>query len=133
MRVPAFTTALLSAGHAIGADAFVLPSIGNIWGGTLKPVAVEKGERSIERNTPWLDMLIRASEVDQQPITFPVPQHLLQPSTGFVAFGDSYSAGIGTGVNGSSDSCLRGLGAHAQLIHRDFVELVGEDQTSFQH
>ncbi|KAK0385810.1 hypothetical protein NLU13_6987 [Sarocladium strictum] len=71
----------------------------------------------------------------QQPITLPVPQRLVQPSTGFgfVAFGDSYSAGIGTSPNGTTDACLRGPGAYPQLIHRDFVHLVGEDQTSFQH
>ncbi|KAI0486936.1 SGNH hydrolase [Xylaria cf. heliscus] len=40
-------------------------------------------------------------------------------STGFVAFGDSYSAGIGTGVDGKEDDCRRGIHAHPQLIAAD--------------
>ncbi|KAI0195135.1 SGNH hydrolase-type esterase domain-containing protein [Xylaria flabelliformis] len=40
-------------------------------------------------------------------------------NTGFVAFGDSYSAGIGTGVDGKEDDCRQGLHAHAQLIAAD--------------
>ncbi|KAH8167019.1 hypothetical protein CIB48_g1231 [Xylaria polymorpha] len=40
-------------------------------------------------------------------------------NTGFVAFGDSYSAGIGTGVDGAENDCRQGLHAHAQLIAAD--------------
>ncbi|KAI0971779.1 SGNH hydrolase [Xylaria arbuscula] len=40
-------------------------------------------------------------------------------STGFVAFGDSYSAGIGTAVEGQEDACRRGIHAYAQLIAAD--------------
>ncbi|KAI1742496.1 SGNH hydrolase [Xylaria scruposa] len=40
-------------------------------------------------------------------------------NTGFVAFGDSYSAGIGTGVDGKEDDCRQGIHAHAQLIAAD--------------
>ncbi|KAI8949481.1 SGNH hydrolase [Xylaria longipes] len=39
--------------------------------------------------------------------------------TGFVAFGDSYSAGIGTGVDGEENDCRQGIHAHAQLIAAD--------------
>lgn len=39
--------------------------------------------------------------------------------TGFVALGDSYSAGIGTGVEGEEDDCRQGLHAHPQLIAAD--------------
>lgn len=53
--------------------------------------------------------------------------------TGFVAFGDSYSAGIGTGVNGSESTCRHGLGAYPLLIHRDVEAAVGTNATSFQH
>ncbi|KAI0166545.1 SGNH hydrolase [Xylariaceae sp. FL1272] len=56
------------------------------------------------------------------------------PSTGFVAFGDSYSAGIGTGVvHGEDDSCLRGLNAHAELIAADLsASQGGPNTTAFQ-
>ncbi|KAJ8121278.1 hypothetical protein ONZ43_g2228 [Nemania bipapillata] len=38
---------------------------------------------------------------------------------GFVAFGDSYSAGIGTGVEGEENDCRQGLHAYPQLIAAD--------------
>ncbi|KAI0448152.1 SGNH hydrolase [Xylaria telfairii] len=47
-------------------------------------------------------------------------------STGFVAFGDSYSAGIGTGVDGAENDCRQGQHAHAQLIAAD------REPTAFQ-
>ncbi|KAK3379329.1 SGNH hydrolase-type esterase domain-containing protein [Lasiosphaeria ovina] len=41
---------------------------------------------------------------------------------GFVAFGDSYSAGIGTRVeNGTENACRQGDGAYPELIHGDMV------------
>ncbi|KAI1180262.1 SGNH hydrolase [Nemania sp. FL0916] len=40
-------------------------------------------------------------------------------SKGFVALGDSYSAGIGTGVNGTENDCRQGLHAHPQMIAAD--------------
>lgn len=43
-----------------------------------------------------------------------------RPLTGFAAFGDSYSAGIGTGVEGKEDDCRHGLHAHPRLIATDF-------------
>ncbi|KAI0180856.1 SGNH hydrolase [Hypoxylon sp. FL1284] len=53
--------------------------------------------------------------------------------TGFVAFGDSYSAGIGTGFDGTEDDCRHGLGAHAQLIRADLAALHGgPDSTALQ-
>ncbi|KAI1200433.1 SGNH hydrolase [Nemania serpens] len=39
--------------------------------------------------------------------------------TGFVALGDSYSAGIGTGVEGEEGDCRQGIHAHPQLIAAD--------------
>ncbi|KAI0435185.1 SGNH hydrolase [Xylaria sp. FL1042] len=50
------------------------------------------------------------------------------PSTGFVALGDSYSAGIGTSEGGQEDDCRRGDKGHAypQLIAAD------RDPTAFQ-
>ena len=42
--------------------------------------------------------------------------------TGVVAFGDSYSAGIGTGIDGKEDDCRRGVHAHPFLIFRDLAD-----------
>jgi len=44
-----------------------------------------------------------------------------QFQTGFVALGDSYSAGIGTGFHGKEDACRHGLGAYPQLIANDLA------------
>lgn len=62
------------------------------------------------------------------------------PSTGFVAFGDSYSAGIGTGLpNGSSEvDCRLGRHAYPVLIRNDMVSVAqhgskGNATASFQH
>lgn len=38
---------------------------------------------------------------------------------GFVALGDSYSAGIGTGFNGTEDDCRHGLHAYPKLVQSD--------------
>ncbi|KAI1384681.1 SGNH hydrolase [Hypoxylon trugodes] len=55
------------------------------------------------------------------------------PPAGFAAFGDSYSAGIGTGVNGKEDECRHGLGAHPQLIAADLLASQGgRNASSFQ-
>ncbi|KAI0841696.1 SGNH hydrolase [Hypoxylon sp. FL0890] len=68
--------------------------------------------------------------------SFPVPlvsSGSNGPLTGFAAFGDSYSAGIGTGVNGTEDDCRRGLGAHAELIAADLrASQGGRNSTAFQ-
>ncbi|UNI19679.1 SAGA complex subunit Sgf73 [Purpureocillium takamizusanense] len=47
------------------------------------------------------------------------PHRPSHPVAGFVAFGDSYSAGIGTGLNGTEDECRRGLHAYPRLIQAD--------------
>ncbi|KAI1144587.1 SGNH hydrolase [Hypoxylon sp. FL0543] len=55
------------------------------------------------------------------------------PLTGFAAFGDSYSVGIGTGVDGKEDDCRHGLGAHAELIAADLrASQGGRNSTAFQ-
>lgn len=55
------------------------------------------------------------------------------PLTGFAAFGDSYSAGIGTGVDGKEDDCRHGLGSHAVLIAADLrASQGGRNSTAFQ-
>jgi len=55
-----------------------------------------------------------------------------QRSAGFVAFGDSYSAGIGTGVDGVEDDCRLGSHAHPVLIFTDLAESQGASATTFQ-
>lgn len=50
-------------------------------------------------------------------INFPHrPSH---QASSFIALGDSYSAGIGTGSNGTENDCRQGLHAYPVLIHRD--------------
>ncbi|KAI3337449.1 SGNH hydrolase [Xylariaceae sp. AK1471] len=54
-------------------------------------------------------------------------------STGFVAFGDSYSAGIGTGVKGQENDCRQGIHAHPELIAADLkASQGGQNTTAFQ-
>jgi hypothetical protein len=54
-------------------------------------------------------------------------------STGFVAFGDSYSAGIGTAVKGQENDCRQGMHAHAVLIAADLeASQGGQNTTVFQ-
>ena len=52
--------------------------------------------------------------------------------TGFVALGDSYSAGIGTSVNETDEACRRGDHAHAVLLNEDLEALQGANRTSFE-
>lgn len=59
------------------------------------------------------------------------PSH---PPAGFVALGDSYSAGIGTGFNGTESECRLGLHAYPMLIRRDLVASQHTSASpSFQH
>jgi hypothetical protein len=51
-------------------------------------------------------------------------------ASGFVALGDSYSAGIGTGINGTEDACRRGLHAHPRLIADDLDAQLGNPNTT---
>ncbi|KXJ97688.1 SGNH hydrolase-type esterase domain-containing protein [Microdochium bolleyi] len=51
----------------------------------------------------------------------PQSHHPSDLQTGFVALGDSYSAGIGTGVSGKEDDCRHGNGAYPQLIAADLA------------
>ncbi|KAI0526637.1 SGNH hydrolase [Xylaria bambusicola] len=48
------------------------------------------------------------------------------PTTGFIALGDSYSAGIGTGGEGKENDCRQGISAYPQLVAAD------RDPTAFQ-
>jgi hypothetical protein len=53
-------------------------------------------------------------------------------SSGFIAIGDSYSAGIGTGVEGKEGECRQGLHAYPILINTDISNDQGPNVTSFQ-
>ncbi|KAH8668355.1 SGNH hydrolase-type esterase domain-containing protein [Xylariales sp. PMI_506] len=53
-----------------------------------------------------------------------------RPRNGFVALGDSYSAGIGTGFEGSENDCRQGLGAHPVLVARDLLAGTGGANSS---
>ncbi|KAH7313275.1 SGNH hydrolase-type esterase domain-containing protein [Stachybotrys elegans] len=62
----------------------------------------------------------------------PFPRQPFQRPAGFIALGDSYSAGIGTGVNGTEDDCRHGIHGYPMLIHNDLVASEGPDATTFQ-
>ena len=72
----------------------------------------------------------------QQPYdTLPKPMFPRKPGenpAGFIALGDSYSAGIGTGANGTEGPCRRGIHAYPELVNADLVQQEGENSTSFQ-
>jgi hypothetical protein len=53
--------------------------------------------------------------------------------SGFVALGDSYSAGIGTGLDGPENDCRQGAHAHPALIAHDLAAGQGGfNHTAFQ-
>jgi hypothetical protein len=52
--------------------------------------------------------------------------------TGFMALGDSYSAGIGTGVEGKEDECRHGMHAHPMLIFDDISNRLSPNSTFVQ-
>jgi SAGA-associated factor 73 len=52
---------------------------------------------------------------------------------GFIALGDSYSAGIGTGFNGTEDDCRHGYNAYPMLVQDDLRRIQdGGEGPSFQ-
>lgn len=76
------------------------------------------------------NLIIPTSALDRPRPIFPhAPGRL--PS-GFIALGDSYSAGIGTGFNGTEDPCRTGLHAHPVLLHHDLLDVADPDESSFQ-
>ncbi|KAM0818551.1 putative SGNH hydrolase-type esterase domain-containing protein [Seiridium cardinale] len=59
--------------------------------------------------------------------------HEHRARAGFVALGDSYSAGIGTGTDGPENDCRQGVHAYPALIAKDFsASQGGPNSTSFQ-
>lgn len=78
-----------------------------------------------------------AQPLHQQELSRPNPRFPSKPghrAAGFIALGDSYSAGIGTGINGTEDDCRHGLHAHPVLLSKDLGSLLAdeESQSSFQ-
>lgn len=67
------------------------------------------------------------------PRPLPFPHRPFNRPAGFIALGDSYSAGIGTGINGTEDDCRHGLHGYPILIHDDLVDSEGPNRTTFQH
>jgi SAGA-associated factor 73 len=61
------------------------------------------------------------------------PHKPLLPPAGFVALGDSYSAGIGTGFNGTEHECRLGLHAYPMLIRNDILASQKHAYPTFQH
>ncbi|KAH6647290.1 SGNH hydrolase-type esterase domain-containing protein [Truncatella angustata] len=55
----------------------------------------------------------------------------LRPLTGFVALGDSYSAGIGTGVDGAENDCRQGAHAYPAIIAKEFAASQGGPNATF--
>lgn len=51
---------------------------------------------------------------------------------GFIALGDSYSAGIGTGFDAPENDCRQGLHAYPVLVNEDLIDAEGPNRTSFQ-
>ncbi|KAL7814900.1 SGNH hydrolase [Trichoderma aethiopicum] len=70
----------------------------------------------------------------QAPYAPPFPGRPGSRPSGFIALGDSYSAGIGTGLfNGTEDDCRRGANAYPVLVQRDLNRSRdGGDEPTFQ-
>jgi SAGA-associated factor 73 len=83
------------------------------------------------------DRCYEAPPTDDQrlelPDPLPFPHQPFNRPAGFIALGDSYSAGIGTGLNGTEDDCRHGLHAYPILINDDLVSREGPNRTTFQH
>ncbi|KAL7787032.1 SGNH hydrolase-type esterase domain-containing protein [Trichoderma ceciliae] len=57
---------------------------------------------------------------NQTPYGLPFPSRPGNRAAGFIALGDSYSAGIGTGLfNGTEDDCRHGYNAYPMLVQDD--------------
>lgn len=70
----------------------------------------------------------------QAPYAPPFPSRPGNRPSGFIALGDSYSAGIGTGLfNGTEDDCRHGHNAYPMLVQEDLSRsLDGGDVPTFQ-
>ncbi|KAF3074109.1 SAGA-associated factor 73 [Trichoderma lentiforme] len=70
----------------------------------------------------------------QAPYAPPFPSRPGNRPSGFIALGDSYSAGIGTGLfNGTEDDCRHGHNAYPMLVQEDLSRsLDGSEVPTFQ-
>ncbi|KFA65389.1 hypothetical protein S40285_00406 [Stachybotrys chlorohalonatus IBT 40285] len=107
------------------------------WSGQATGLSINLGQYGGKLQQPILgpqpgtvDAAPEASHDSANDIPFP-HQPFLRPG-GFIALGDSYSAGIGTGFNGTEDDCRHGLHSYPQLINEDLVASEGPNATTFQ-
>ncbi|KAJ3563407.1 hypothetical protein NPX13_g8210 [Xylaria arbuscula] len=93
-------------------------------------VAVHASEQQVplasETQRPPVDLDAGNEQISTSPDFQGARYNASIPRTGFVALGDSYSAGIGTGIEGEEDDCRQGLHAYPQLVADD------HDPTAFQ-
>ncbi|KAI9167330.1 SAGA-associated factor 73 [Paramyrothecium foliicola] len=82
---------------------------------------------------PKQESLVTKEELPDFLRPFPFPRRPFHRPAGFIALGDSYSAGIGTGFNGTEDDCRHGLHGYPILIHEDLEDTEGPNRTTFQH
>ncbi|UKZ68895.1 uncharacterized protein TrAtP1_009913 [Trichoderma atroviride] len=69
----------------------------------------------------------------QAPYAPPFPRRPGKHPAGFIALGDSYSAGIGTGLfNGTEDDCRHGYNAYPMLVQGDLNRNHGGHGPTFQ-
>lgn len=81
----------------------------------------------------WASSILQDGSLNQQVLG--TTGYTNRQARGFVALGDSYSAGIGTGLDDkelpSEGDCRHGVHAYAELIHRDLNNATGQN-TTFQ-
>lgn len=81
----------------------------------------------------WASSVLQDGSLNQQVLG--TGGHTNRQARGFVALGDSYSAGIGTGLDDdelpSEGDCRHGVHAYPELIHRDLNNATGQN-TTFQ-
>lgn len=90
--------------------------------------------------SPTLHQSIRSYDASSHQVVIgpsrdSTPQFPSKPGhrpAGFIALGDSYSAGIGTGLDGPEDECRHGVHAYPALMQADLVDREGANTTSFQ-
>lgn len=81
----------------------------------------------------WASSILQDGSLNQQVLG--TTGYTNRQARGFVALGDSYSAGIGTGLDDdelpSEGDCRHGVHAYPELIHRDLNNATGQN-TTFQ-
>jgi lysophospholipase L1-like esterase len=91
--------------------------------------AINRALKNVERLSDSASCLASPTSTRTLPA---FPHNPTRPPQGFVALGDSYSAGIGTGVDGKEEDCRRGLHAYPELMLSDLTEGAADNSTAFQ-